>query len=194
MGPWCLIKHWILFEGAEPGGLWDPGDLPSLKQSWGCSFHPRSQLQPLLNLTPILREGKTPFTALHFPTCLLLWPEALQLLTHTCTPCGVVVAALTCAPTPRYSCPAPCQGPWQPAPALALSGACSSNTELEVGFNKKIEQTVAIKCNVLPNKLLSCLLTRVHPSIFLPHTFPILAPSWFDLSLYHPTFSPLGIP
>lgn len=142
-------------------------------------FYPRCQLQPLLNLTPILREGKTPFTALLFPTCLLVCCSGLKLSRCSRThahPVGGCSSPHLC-PTPRCSCPAPGQGPWQPALPLPWMGACSSNPEFEVGFNEKIEQTVAIKHNVLPNKLLSFDL----PSSYFSYTCSFLI--WSDLCL-----------
>lgn len=80
---------------------------------------------------------------------------ALQ-LSSTDTPAHTVGGSPRLCPHP---CPAPRQGPGSLHLPLPWTGACSSTSELEVGFNKKTKQTVAIKHNVLPNKLLSCLHT-----------------------------------
>lgn len=115
-------------------------------------------------------QGK-PLSQLFFSLLACFSDLKFTSFSHTRTYCGALeLQALACAPTPSvlslrwgHHCLCPTTGPPHfkvPAPAPALNeGAHLPNTELGVGFNKEIEQTIAIKHSALKNELISCLLT-----------------------------------
>lgn len=120
-------NSWTLPEVAEPGGLWDPGDLPSLwllvSSQIPAPDTPEADPHPWGRKNPF---HSSPVS--HLPAAL---PCSSPAQTHLHT---LWVAALTCVPTPRCSCPAPRQGPGSLHLPLPWMGACSSTSELEVGI------------------------------------------------------------
>lgn len=200
-GQWRSLKRvtTVDSEVSEYGRLWDPGDPPFCTRTKVAHFIPDLTSSHSWAWSPASWKGKplsylfsfllTCYSNLKFTSC-----------SHTCTYCDCLQVSRSqpMHPSQAFSLldggtnacvpPLTCPNSRSLAVCICTGSECrahSPNTELKVGFNKKIEETVAIKHSALKNELKSCLLACNWT------LFPMFVPPWF--LPYHPAFPLLNI-